>query len=223
MPPKKKSSGPPKIKVKVEYLHEDWEVEIICPGWARHKLDGGEPSAAYEDEGGDSMWELYVLDHGVKAAKRELEKRAAAEKAAEQAANDKRIKSLKDSFAVFDTDGSGTLEAEELGQILTRMCGPDCPGMTEADAKAFIKEFDRDGDGMLDVNEVIIAMGVVSDAHDEDGDGEADLKQHGDGKYDGKEDDFAAKLAAGEGLVVAGMKKGNVVGAVNDARRLQGV
>ena len=66
-------------------------------------------------------------------------------------------------------------------------------------------------------------MGVVSDAHDEDGDGEADLKQHGDGKYDGKEDDFAAKLAAGEGLVVAGMKKGNVVGAVNDARRLQGV
>ena len=55
MPPKKKSPSPvPKIKVKVEYLHEDWEVEIICPKWAMHKLNGGEPSDAYEEEAIDT-------------------------------------------------------------------------------------------------------------------------------------------------------------------------
>lgn len=33
-----------------------------------HKLTGGEPSDAFEEEGGESMWELYVCDQGAKQA-----------------------------------------------------------------------------------------------------------------------------------------------------------
>ena len=32
----------------VEYLGEDWEVDILVPRWAMHKLTGGEPSDAFE-------------------------------------------------------------------------------------------------------------------------------------------------------------------------------
>lgn len=69
----------PMIKVEVEYLGEDFEVEIICPKWAMHKLNGGEPSDAFEEEGGESMWELYVKDNGEAKAKRVFEERAAKE------------------------------------------------------------------------------------------------------------------------------------------------
>lgn len=207
------------VTVTVEYLDEDYEVEIICPPWAIHKKEGGDPPDPdrFEEEGGESMWELYVHENGQKAAKKAFEKKRTAMQAAEKAANDKRLASLKKSFEAFDEDGSGTLEAEEVVEILTRMTGGGNE-LTLDDAKAFIKEFDRDGDGMLDVNEFIVAMGVVSDAVDADGDGEADRT------YDGKEEAFAAKLAAGEELEdikVKGIESGNVVAAVEDARRLQ--
>ena len=70
----------PQLTVEVEYLGEDWEVDILVPGWAMHKLKGGEPSDAFEDEGGESMWELYVKDQGEIKAKRAFEERAAKEK-----------------------------------------------------------------------------------------------------------------------------------------------
>ena len=221
MPPKgKRKTETPKVSVEVEYAGEDWVVDIICPSWASHKAKGGEPPNAFEEEGGESMWELYVKDHGEKAAEKAFKARAAAEAAEEKAANDARIASLKKSFAVFDTDGSGSLDAEEVVEILTRMT-PGGTALTKADAEEFIKEFDRDGDGCLDVNEFICAMGVVSDAYDGDGDGEADLKD-GEGKFDGKEDEFAKKLADGDTLLVANLKSGNVSEAVEEARRLQG-
>lgn len=72
----------PMIKVEVEYLGEDFEVEILCPKWAMHKLNGGEPSDAFEEEGGESMWELYVKDNGEAKAKRVFEERAAQERCA---------------------------------------------------------------------------------------------------------------------------------------------
>jgi hypothetical protein len=101
------------------------------------------------------------------------------------------------------------------------MTGGGTP-LTEADAKAFIEEFDRDGDGCLGINEFIVAMGVVSDAYDEDGDGEADMKGwQKDGKYDGKEDEFAKALAEGSTLTVAGLEGGKISEAVDEARRLQ--
>ena len=205
-------------KTTIEYLGEDFEVEIKVPYWAMHKHTGGEPSAAYEDEGGDSMWELYVQDMGEKAAKKTFQSRAAKQAAEDKAKNDTRIAKLKAAFDVFDKDGSGCLDTDEVIEILTRMSGGT--PLSEADAKEFIHQFDRDGDGSIDVNEFIIAMGVVSDAHDADGDGEADMKD-GTGAYDGKEDEFATKLAAGEDLKVAGMEGGNVSTAIDEARRLQ--
>lgn len=220
----------PKITKTVEYLDEDWTVEIPVPAWAIHKAKGGDPPAAFEDEGGESMWELYVTEQGEKAAKKEFEKRQKKIQAEEKAKNDKRLASLKKSFEYFDDDGSGFLTADEVLEILMRMT-PDGTPLTEDDAKEFVKEFDRDGDGQLDVNEFIVAMGVVSDAYDADGDGVADMKQGG-GEYDGKEDEFAAKLVEGETMVVAGLDGGgdmaydgdtrsNVTRAIDNARKLQ--
>ena len=136
-----------------------------------------------------------------------------------KAENDKRIASLKKSFEVFDTDGSGSLGADEVLEILTKMTAGGTP-LSEADAMEFIKEFDRDGDGLLDLNEFICAMGVVSDAVDADQDGTADMKD-GDGAYDGKEEEFAAKLAAGETINVAGITAGDISTGVEAARKLQ--
>ena len=64
-------------------MGEDWEVEIIVPRWAMHKLKGGDPPDAFEEEGGESMWELYVQDQGENAAKKALAHRAAKEQARE--------------------------------------------------------------------------------------------------------------------------------------------
>jgi len=216
-----KKGKKPMVQVTVEYCDEDWDVWIICPSWAMHKVNGGDPSDKYEDEGGDSMWELYVKDHGEKKAKDALEERRLKLEAEEKMKNDARLEKLHDSFLMFDDDYSGYLTADEVLKILMRMT-PDGCELTEDDAKVFIEEFDRNGDGMLDVNEFIIAMGVVSDAHDEDGDGKADMKSAKGGKYDGKEDEFAEKLAFGEKMVVAGMDKG-VKDAIVDARKLQSV
>lgn len=47
------------------------------PRWAMHKLTGGEPSDAFEEEGGESMWELYVCEQGEKKAKQAFEAKAA--------------------------------------------------------------------------------------------------------------------------------------------------
>ena len=45
MGPKKKPAPPPMYKTTIEYLGEDFEVEIKVPYWAMHKHTGGEPSA----------------------------------------------------------------------------------------------------------------------------------------------------------------------------------
>ena len=87
----------PKLKVEVDFNDETVEVEIIVPKWAEHKLKGGEPNAQWEEEGGESMWELYVHDQGQKAAQREWEKKVAKEKAAEKVAEDARVAKLKAS------------------------------------------------------------------------------------------------------------------------------
>ena len=200
------------MKVKVEYLDEEWEVDIIVPTWAKHKLTGGEPSDAFEDEGGESMWDLYVQDQGGKLAEKAFLAKKAKLDAEEKLKNDARLKCLKESFDIFDEDGSGSLEAEEVLLILTRMTGKGCQ-LTLEDAKEFIAEFDRDGDGRLDVNEFIVAMGVMSDATDENNDGEADMKVGG-GNYDGNEDEFAKKLAAGEKINVAGVASGDIKSGV---------
>jgi hypothetical protein len=221
MPKKRPGSGPPKVSIDhdVEVDGELVTVQIVVPNWAMHKKTGGAPSDKFEDEGGESMWDLYLHEQSEKKVEELTKKKRAAEAAEHKAENDARIASLKKSFEVFDSDGSGCLGTDEVLEILTRMTGGATP-LTEADAQAFIDEFDRDGDGNLGINEFIVAMGVVSDAHDADGDGIADMKD-GVGQYDGKEDEFAQALAEGKTLAVAGLEGGKINEAVDQARKLQ--
>ena len=60
---------------------------------------------------------------------------------------------LRTLFNLFDRDGSGTLDAEELLEILTR--GSD--GLSLADAKEIVDSFDENKDGVLSVDEFVKA------------------------------------------------------------------
>ena len=90
------------LTVEVEHLGEDVEVEILVPRWAMHKLKGGEPSDLFEEEGGESMWELYVHDAGAKAAQKAFEAKAAKLDAEEKIKDNRRLAKLKEAFNVFD-------------------------------------------------------------------------------------------------------------------------
>ena len=63
---------------------------------------------------------------------------------------------LKKSFAAFDTDGSGALTHEELKAALTRP-GGGAP-MSDEDVAKLIKEFDANGDGVIQVEEFVAMM-----------------------------------------------------------------
>lgn len=58
---------------------------------------------------------------------------------------------MRNAFAVFDKDNSGTISASELAAILTRPGG--AAPLTQSDAEAFIEQFDVNGDGMLSFDE----------------------------------------------------------------------
>ena len=63
---------------------------------------------------------------------------------------------LREAFAKFDADGNGFLTSDELVGIFTRPGGGN--PMTEAQARAFIQEHDRNGDGRLDLDEFTVSM-----------------------------------------------------------------
>ena len=71
-------------------------------------------------------------------------------------------KNMKEAFEVFDADGSGYLDTEELMLILTRAGGGN--PMTEDDAKSFITLFDHNGDGKMQYTEFIEAMQALAEA-----------------------------------------------------------
>ena len=64
-------------------------------------------------------------------------------------------KRLMSAFADFDTDRSGALDAAELKKILT-WPGSDEP-LTEAEAQAFIDKHNQNGDGLMQVDELVAA------------------------------------------------------------------
>ena len=64
---------------------------------------------------------------------------------------------LKAAFAVFDTDGSGTLSADELKAILSRSVRGGAPLFTAEQVDGLIKEFDTNGDGVLSLDEFVKA------------------------------------------------------------------
>ncbi|PAA74544.1 hypothetical protein BOX15_Mlig026712g1 [Macrostomum lignano] len=65
---------------------------------------------------------------------------------------------LRRAFALFDTDGSGTIDPEELVAFMTALGEP----VTMAEARDMIKETDVDGDGQIDFREFVrLVMGSV--------------------------------------------------------------
>lgn len=65
--------------------------------------------------------------------------------------------SLRKAFDMFDVDGNGSLDADELLAILTRQTAHGAT-MDIEDAKALVSYFDKDGNGMLDFNEFVEAI-----------------------------------------------------------------
>eukprot|EP01083_Nonionella_stella_P229358 811881_1 len=64
------------------------------------------------------------------------------------------IEKLKEAFALFDKDGSGSIEKEELLDILINLD----PRMTREEFEKLVEEYDQDGDGQINWEEFIILM-----------------------------------------------------------------
>ena len=62
------------------------------------------------------------------------------------------LMTVQAAFNVFDKDGSGALDAEEIKAIFMRPGGG--AALSDEDAVAVIAEFDVNGDGMLQYDEV---------------------------------------------------------------------
>ena len=62
------------------------------------------------------------------------------------------IASLRREFLSFDSDGDGTISAEELATVL-RSFGDD---VTEDEVRKVINTFDIDGNGTIEFNEFLI-------------------------------------------------------------------
>jgi Ca2+-binding EF-hand superfamily protein len=56
---------------------------------------------------------------------------------------------LKDAFAIFDTDGNGTIDRKELKRLMKKLG----QALTEAELDAMMDEVDSDGDGVISFQE----------------------------------------------------------------------
>lgn len=65
------------------------------------------------------------------------------------------LRKLKECFEAFDADNSGTIDAAELKEILTREGGGH--PLSEADCQEIIDDFDVNHDGVLDFDEFVKA------------------------------------------------------------------
>ena len=108
---------------------------------------------------------------------------------------------LRDSFALFDTDGSGKLSAEEFKAVLTR---DNVGSLSLFEADELLKAFDKNGDGELDINEFIEACGVLEATPAAASLAESDgiEERHAEFmKMDAEKKTFAASFAHGSAIV----------------------
>lgn len=56
---------------------------------------------------------------------------------------------VKNTFDIFDSDGSGSIDCRELAELMKQLCIP----MTETELNAFFLVIDRDGSGDIDFEE----------------------------------------------------------------------
>ncbi|KAF5748041.1 putative Polcalcin Jun o [Tripterygium wilfordii] len=68
--------------------------------------------------------------------------------------NNEALENLKDAFSVYDIDGNGSITAEELHKVLSRL-GDEC---SIAECRKMISGVDSDGDGMIDFEEFKVMM-----------------------------------------------------------------
>merc|ERR1739848_842144 len=67
---------------------------------------------------------------------------------------DDQIQEIREAFDLFDTDGSGTIDAKEL-KVAMRALGLDAK---KDEIRRMINDIDKDGSGTIDFNEVINMM-----------------------------------------------------------------
>ncbi|GAN06811.1 calmodulin [Mucor ambiguus] len=68
--------------------------------------------------------------------------------------NDQQISEYRESFALFDKNGDGAIDAEELGQVM-RSLNQD---PTNEELKDMINDVDSDNNGRIDFNEFLTIM-----------------------------------------------------------------
>ena len=68
--------------------------------------------------------------------------------------NEAEVENYKLQFDECDEDGGGTISNDELNTVL-RKCGVK---VTKVEVERYIKEFDTDGDGVLDFGEFLSMM-----------------------------------------------------------------
>ena len=71
---------------------------------------------------------------------------------------DDALKDLRDAFSIFDTDCNGSISAEELARVLTKLG----ESVSIAKCRRMIEGVDRDGDGMINFEEFRIMMSSAS-------------------------------------------------------------
>ena len=100
-----------------------------CSHWAAAELAGNERSVALSELGGNAR---------------------------SVALSEETKEELKQAFAHFDTDGSGSITSEELGDVM-RAIGQE---PTEAELYDMINEVDESRDGKIDFDEFLMLMAV---------------------------------------------------------------
>ncbi|KAL1454954.1 hypothetical protein WDU94_009081 [Cyamophila willieti] len=82
----------------------------------------------------------------------------------EEKTADQEEKELRDAFRVFDKHNRGYISASDLRAVL-QCLGED---LSEEEIEDMIKEVDVDGDGRIDFNEFVHALGEPSDGFDDE-------------------------------------------------------
>lgn len=77
-------------------------------------------------------------------------------------ADDEMTKKLRRAFKIFDKNGDGKIDKGELKALLSRMGNQDTRSLSDADVQELINDFDDNGDGVLEINEIITAWRFIT-------------------------------------------------------------